>query len=223
MGIPFVREFAQIVQDARLSKGVMISKMGFTAPAKTYAESKDIGLVELRRSLDRDWDGYIREVHIALMMDQTEICDVRFHLTAPKPGPGEQAYQGGPIHWSLLLSQIFIGVPGQEAETLQKLANEERGKRPDEEEYDLRFPEGSIVTVPDFPDYPAHGYSITGISFKVKYNPPITEEIVVRVDDHVYMVMESIFDGRRFTISKDGEIKENTDLLDDGESGSEAT
>ena len=223
VGIPFVREFAQIVQDARLSKGVMISKMGFTAPAKTYAESKDIGLVELRRPLDRDWDGYIREVNIALMMDQTEICDVRFHLTAPKPGPGEQAYQGGPIHWSLLLSQIFIGVPGQEAETLQKLANEERGKRPDEEEYDLRFPEGSIVTVPDFPDYPAHGYSITGISFKVKYNPPITEEIVVRVDDHVYMVMESIFDGRRFTISKDGEIKENTDLLDDGESGSEAT
>ena len=223
VGIPFVREFAQIVQDARLSKGVMVSKMGFTAPAKTYAESKDIGLVELRRPLDRDWDGYIREVHIALMMDQTEICDVRFHLTAPKPGPGEQAYQGGPIHWSLLLSQIFIGVPGQEAETLQKLANEERGKRPDEEEYDLRFPEGSIVTVPDFPNYPAHGYSITGISFKVKYNPPITEEIVVRVDDHVYMVMESIFDGRRFTISKDGEIKENTDLLDDGESGSEAT
>ena len=46
---------------------------------------------------------------------------------------------------------------------------------------------------------------------------------MVRVDDHVYMVMESIFDGRRFTISKDGEIKENTDLLDDGESGSEAT
>ena len=87
----------------------------------------------------------------------------------------------------------------------------------------MRFPEGSIVTVPDFPDYPAHGYSITGISFKVKYNPPITEEIVVRVDDHVYMVMESIFDGRRFTISKDGEIRENTDLLDDGESGSEST
>ena len=223
VGVPIVTELAQIVQDARLSKGVIVSKMGFTGPAKDYAKAKNIGLVELRRPLDRDWDGYIREVHVTLMLDQTEIHDVRFHLTAPKPGPGEQAYQGGPIHWSLLLSQIFIGVPGQEAETLQKLANEERGKRPDEEEYDLRFPEGSIVTVPDFPDFPAHGYSITGVSFKIKYNPPITQEFVVRADDHVYMVMESIFDGRRFTITKDGEVKENTDLLDDGESVSEST
>ena len=223
VGIPFVREFAQIVQDARLSKGVMVSRMGFTAPAKTYAESKDIGLVELRRPLDRDWGGYIREVHIALTIDQTEIYDINFQLTAPKPGPGEEAFQGGPIYWPLQFNQIFIGIPGREAKTLQKLADEERGKRPDGEEYDLRFPEGSIVTVPDFPDYPAHGYSITGVSFKVKYNPPITEEIVVRADNHVYMVMESVFDGRRFTVSKDGEIRENTDLLDDGESVSEST
>ena len=50
VGIPIVREFAQIVQDARLSKGVMVSKMGFTGPATTYAESKNIGLVELRET-----------------------------------------------------------------------------------------------------------------------------------------------------------------------------
>ena len=40
VGIPIVREFAQIVNDARLSKGIIVSKMGFTTPAKTYAESK---------------------------------------------------------------------------------------------------------------------------------------------------------------------------------------
>ena len=223
VGIPIVREFAQIVDDARLSKGVIVSRMGFTGPAKIYAESKDIGLVELRRPVDKDWDGYIREIRGTIVIDQTEIYDVHFRLTAPKPGPDEHAYQGGPIHWTLRLNQIFIGIPGQEAETLQRLADEERSKHPDEEDYDLRFPEGSILTVPDFPDYPAHGYSITGISFKVRYNPPMTEDIVVRADDHVYMVMESIFDGRRFTIAKDGEIRENTTLADDSESGSKST
>ena len=223
VGIPIVTEFAQIVQDARLSKGVIVSKMGFTGPAKTYAESKNIGLVELRRPLDSDWDGRIRDVHITLMIDRTEIYDMHFQLKAPKADLGEQAYQGGPVHWSILLKQIFIGIPGKEAKTLQKLASEERGKRPDEEEYDLRFPEGSILTVPDFPDYPAHGYSITGASFKVKYNPPITEEIVFSADDHVYMIMESVFDGRRFTITKDGEIRENAALADDSESGSDST
>ena len=62
--------------------------------------------------------------------------------------------------------------------------------------------------MPDYPEYPAHGYLITGASFKVKFNPPITKEIVVRADDHVYMIMESLFDGRRFTITNDGEIRD---------------
>jgi len=112
VGIPIVREFAQIIDDARLNKGVIVSKMGFTAPAKVYAESKGIGLVELRRPLDKDWDGYIREIHITLMMDRTEIYDVQFQLTAPKPGPGEDAIQDGTEHWPPLLNHIFIGLAG---------------------------------------------------------------------------------------------------------------
>ena len=207
VGLPIVTEFAQIVQDARLNKGVMVSKMGFTGPAKVYAESKNIGLVELRKPVDKDWDGYIREVRITLMIDQTHIYDVQFRLTAPKPDPDEQAFHDGPIHGRLQLNRILIGISGQEAETLQKLADEERGKHPYQEEYDIQFPEGSILTVPDHPDFPEHGYSMTGVSFKVKDNPPIREEIVVRADDHIYMTMESLFDGRRFTITKDGELR----------------
>ena len=60
MGPSIVRNLAQIVQDAGLSKGVIVSKMGFTKQAKDYAKAKNIGLVELRKPLDRDWDGYIR-------------------------------------------------------------------------------------------------------------------------------------------------------------------
>ena len=31
---------------------------------------------------------------------------------------------------------------------------------------------------------------------------------MVSADDHIYMIMESLFDGRRFTITKDGELRE---------------
>ena len=223
VGIPIVREFAQIVNEARFSKGVIVSKMGFTAPAEAYAESKNIGLVELRRPLDKDWDGYIRRVHITLVIDQTEIYDVQFQLTASKPGPGEEVFQGGPIHWPLFLNQIFIGIPGKEAETLQRLADEEWSKDEEKEEYDIQFPEGSVVTVPDFPEHPAHGHSITEASFKVRFNPPMREEIVVRADDYIYMFMESLFDGRRFTITRDGVIRENVPLTDENLSASEST
>ena len=223
VGIPIVREFSQIIDDARLSKGVIVSKMGFTGPAKTYAESKNIGLVELRRPLDKDWDGYIREVHITLVMDLTEIHDVQFQLAVPKPGPGEEVYQGGLVHWPLLLNQILIGIPGQEAETFQKLADEQWSKNEDKEEYDIQFPEGSVVTIPDYPEHPTHGYSIIGASFKVRFNPPLRKEIVVRADDHIYMIMESLFDGRRFTITKDGEIRENAPPEDEGATDPELT
>lgn len=47
------------------------------------------------------------------------------------------------------------------------------------------------------------------------------EEIVVRADDFIYMIMESLFDGRRFTITRDGEIMENVPLTDKGASASE--
>ena len=215
VGLPIVRDFAQIVDDAKLSKGVIVSKMGFTTPAKAYAEFNNIGLVELRRPVDSDWDGYIKEVRVVIEMDRTDIYDVHFHLTAPMPGPGEEIYQYGPTHWPLMLSQLFIGIPGREADTFQKLADEEWIKDEEKEEYDIQFPEGNVLTVPDYPEYPAHGYSITGASFRVRFNSPITEEIVVRADNHIYMIMESLFDGRRFTITRDGEIRENTPLADD--------
>ena len=156
-----------------------------------------------------------------LTMDRTEIYDVHFDLTVPKPGPSDDDFQGGFVDWPLMLDQIFIGVPGQESETFQKLADEEWSKDEGKKEYEIQFPERSVLTVPDYPEYPAHGYSITGARFKVRFNPPLKEEIVVRADDHIYMIMESLLDGRRFTITTDGEIKENTLLVDEGESASE--
>ncbi len=211
VGIPIVRELVSIVQDAGLNKGVIVSKMGFTAPAKTYAESKNIGLVELRKPLDKDWDGYCREVRITIKADPPPIYyDVQFRLKTPKPGPGEQIFQGVPLKLSLQLSQVFVEVPGHEAETLQKLIDEEWSKHPDQKEYDIQFPEGSILSISAYSDHPAHRYSIKGVNFKIKFSPPLVSEVVVNADDHVYMIMESLFDGRRFTITEDGGIRENT-------------
>ena len=56
----------------------------------------------------------------------------------------------------------------------------------------------------------------------MRYNSPITEKIIVRADDHIYMIMESFFDGRRFTITNDGEITEIKPWEDEGESAHNA-
>ena len=215
VGLSIVRDFSEIVDDARFSKGVIVSKMGFTAPAIDYAESKNIGLVELRKPVDSDWNGYIREIRIMIEVDRTEIYDVHFQLTSSVPCPSEEFYQGGPNSWRIKLNQIFVSVPGEEATAFQNLADSEWIKDEEKEDYHIRFPEGSVLTVPDDPEHPAHDYLITGASFKVRFNPPISKEIIVRADDHVYMIMESLFDGRRFTITKDGKITERPRSEDD--------
>ena len=222
VGIPIVRDFALIIQEARLSKGVIVSKIGFTKPAKDLAKAKNIGLVELRKPLDRDWDGYLREIHINLIIDQTQIDDIQLKLIRPKPVPGKEALQERPFRRDMRVEQIVFEIPGEEAKTLQELTDEEQRKDPNEEEYNRRFPEGSVVTFPKDPEHPAHGCSIASVSFKVRYNPPLKQEIVVRADDHIYMIMESLFDGPRFNITNDGEIKEITPGEDEGESAHNA-
>ena len=74
----------------------MVSKMGFTGPAKKYAESKNIGLVELRKPVDKDWDGYIREIHITLMLDQTQIYDVHSELQPRSQVPTNKFFKTVP-------------------------------------------------------------------------------------------------------------------------------
>ena len=73
------------------------------------------------------------------------------------------------MYWPLLLHQIFIGIPGHQVETLQKLADEALSKQPKKEKYDIQFPEGSTLSIPAYPNHPAHGHSIKGVNFKVNH------------------------------------------------------
>jgi hypothetical protein len=53
--IPAVGEFAQVVEDVRATRGVMVCRSGFTANAKTLARNKGIGLYNLHDAESRDW------------------------------------------------------------------------------------------------------------------------------------------------------------------------
>ena len=196
-------EFAEIVEDTGLNKGVIVSKMGFTHPAKTYAKFKNIGLVELRKPVDQDWDGAIREVHVTLTVDMPPTVEnASFRLAGPEPSDGE-----GPTPW--LVGPALVCVPGHEEKTFYDLALEQHASRPDRGDHDIAFPEGSRLKVPDHPGCPTQGFALKGVSFTVTNTPPMSTEFAVRANDHIYMIMESLFEGRRFTITTDGEIVED--------------
>ena len=215
VGKPAVMEFANVIDDANLSKGVMVSKAGFTGPAQVYAQHVGIGLVELRKPVDADWDGYIQEVRIQLVLETIRIDDLHLRLRKPEPlSDDAHDLQGRSRSWSLPTNGVYFEYPDNRSITLQQLAEEEHKKQPNQERYDVEFPEGSVVTVPASPEHAIHGHPISSASFKAR-PAQLQQELAVRADDHVYMIMESLFDGRRFTITNSGEIVENESWSDD--------
>jgi hypothetical protein len=68
-----VRSFASVVRDLQPDQGMMLTTVGYTKDARTFAEDEAIALGILREFRDEDWEGRLREVRI------------RAHVTVPAP------------------------------------------------------------------------------------------------------------------------------------------
>lgn len=77
-----VMKVSEIIEDAGINKGVIVSKNGFTPDGISFAKYKNIGLVELREIKDSDWKqkgeifGFKSQVHspqiLAVKIDNNE-------------------------------------------------------------------------------------------------------------------------------------------------------
>ena len=57
-----VRSFASVVRDLQPDQGLMLTTVGYTEPAATYAEDEGIALGILRPFHDEDWDERVQKV-----------------------------------------------------------------------------------------------------------------------------------------------------------------
>ena len=210
VGLPVIMKVAGVIDDARLDRGIVVSKLGFTRPARQFAKYKRIGLVELRKPLDEDWEGRIQEIHGTITFEQPIIEDLSLALTAPESWIEERGLQEGRMSLTHVFDEIRIEIPSHGTRSLKEIVSERQEEETDNDEYHISFPEDSTVSVPNYSEHPVNGCQITGVSFRVRFSPPIVHELVIRAMDHIYMIMESQFDGRRYTISTRGEIIEST-------------
>ena len=68
-----IMKVAEIVEDSGLNKGIIVSKLGFTPDAISFAKYRNVGLVELRKMTDKDWEGRIKNIVINMNMLLPEI------------------------------------------------------------------------------------------------------------------------------------------------------
>lgn len=78
-----VMKVSEIIEDANINKGVIVSKSGFTPDGIEYAKYRNIGLVELREVEEKDLEGQpikldvgILDLHIDITIRRPEIVRI---------------------------------------------------------------------------------------------------------------------------------------------------
>ena len=213
-----IAKLSYILEDAQIEKGVVVSSSGFTSIAKTVAKSANISLVELRKPVDDDWKGRIKSLAIIVYLSHPEFYDFEFmqadisDVAKPKQFDvsGIDVLVNSPNGESVSLDEIVNSIPhitDSDAGITDALGFHwvVLSSRDNENAYAVTLPDATTMSFPTGEDTAT--ITIREIRFKVKYGMT-TQQIEIRGEDYVYMVMYAVFENKRFAISPDGEIRE---------------
>ena len=227
-----ITKLSEILEDAKIEKGIVVSKSGFTQDAVKFAEYKNISLVELREPTDADWKGRVRNIVININALVPNVYGYEFipELSADSEnGKSLQIVAGltDAVVSALteddrniieilksddaLSSDIFIHSPNGKCESIYEITNREisyikisKEEEKKEKLHYVEFPEGSMLSVPQYPDR----MPIKAIRFKSTITI-VTNKIEILGENYVAMIMSCIFENKRFVIPPDGEIRES--------------
>jgi len=200
IGSPHVTEMAKLVDDTDANKGVIVSAKGFSEPARKKAKANGIGLVELRRPMDTDWEGLIRQIHIRIVMTMPRITDLRLNLKA------EGMVAKGTYDGFADARKIIVKESDQRTRSLAEILEPVMNSGA-EGEQQIEFTPGTVIENEDDQEWLVNGCPIRSLEFRLEHHVS-EKQVAVDAADNVYMVMEAIFEGRKFTITNDGELVE---------------
>ena len=201
-----VMKVAEIVEDAGLNKGVIVSKKGFTPDGVSFAKYKNIGLIELREMQDSDWEGRIKNISINIHMLLPEITSLE--LIVSEDDNVETSLERGQVRVDFLEVEKKSGERRKVREYIEEFSSE-LSKKAENEEFTTTYKldkESKFIYQPTNEAVPILGFKLSGILRVMKKN------VEIKGEDHVWLYMKSIFEDRTYTISKDGEINERKKL-----------
>ena len=206
-----IAKLAMILEDARIEKGVVVSRVGFTKDAEQLARSTNVSLVRLREPRESDWDGRIKQMSIDLnlifdeMFDyQAILCNVAENQQTNFRNSGIELRVEIEDRDGMSLREIaeeILKVPKSNNRDIYKTGDSLTStsyEHDDAISYALEFPDGTVVT------HPKTGKkgNIRELRFKVR-QMVCTEKIYIDCKDYVSWIMEVIFEDKIFAISRD--------------------
>jgi hypothetical protein len=195
-----VMKVSEIIEDAFINKGVIVSKLGFTPDAVSFAQYKNIGLVELREMNEDDWKGRIKDITINLDAHFSEVIGVEIMLD-PTTKP---AVKNGRNNVQLLQIRNEKGEILEFSHYIEEFQKEvyEKDENVEFEKIYL-FETGTvIINTPTLEETLIKGLKFKGV---LRVSRQIIE---IKGGDHIWLIMKSIFENKTYTITKDKEIRE---------------
>lgn len=200
-----VMKVSEIIEDALINKGVIVSKLGFTPDAVSFAQYKNIGLVELREMNDDDWKGRVKDITINLDAHFADVIGVEIMLVDPTIKP---TVKNGRNNVELLQIKNENGEILEFSHYIEEFQKEVYEKEENVEfEKVFLFEDGAVIIyAPTLEETPIKGLKIKGV---LRISRQIIE---IKGGDHIWLIMKSIFENKTYTITKDKEIREREEI-----------
>jgi hypothetical protein len=191
-----VMKVREVIEDAKIHKGVIVSRAGFTPDAITYARHYNIGLVELREMEEKDREGRPQVIVTKSEGRRPKILNVFINVADDINLPPEE----------IVLDAVTINYPSGESQTFKdymtmfhkELHRHEIGQIVS---ISFRTPGGKISNSIKNTSFAIHGITFRGVLTSIpgpKFHPV----------DEIWLIMKLIFEEKSYTISRLGNIRE---------------
>lgn len=203
-----IEAFHSILHDIGNIHGIFASKMGFQSGAILYAQKYGIQLMEVRKPIDSDWEGRIKDIHVELCM--RFIGEVRPQIFVDKARaeemgitlPENNQFNMFTDQVKVKYDEIIINrktVENNGSKTMYELIRKlPVGKPSKDNKFIYEFKDATIyledLTLP-----------VDGIEFTYDTYES-TEHIAIHGEDSIMAIVKNITDGSETRIDKSGRV-----------------
>ena len=202
-----VMKLSSIMDDAGISKGIIVTKSGFTKDGLDYAKFKNIGLVTLREWNENDQDFTPQKLEIATLQIKLNIKSTRPKLLQIELGKNRFL----DVQDEFDLFNYYIELKNGQRVPFYDYVTDFRLSIANQKEMEVeitkryKVPESRIYRLGIVEAIEIEDIIITG---KLTQSDE-SKNVEFRLVDKVWLIMKSIFDEKTFSFSENGMILEH--------------
>ena len=203
-----VMKVSEIIKDAEIDKGIIVSKSGYTRDAVNFADHSNIGLVELHERENNGIGTEPEKIVFGILELHQHITILRPEILSISVDYGNKVFnENETINrycYTILLSNGNKIPLNDLATSFQdNLRNGNKLFQTVTQRHEIVG--GSLINNKNKSSVKIRGLIFTGVLTKIDKNYKKEYSLV----DQVWLIMKSIFEERTFTISENGFIMEN--------------